>query len=225
MPLNANALTTLDRCKGELDITAGDTDQDTQIEDYINSVSDAIELATNRRFYQDSYVHRLSGNGLWYIPVEQFPVVTLTKVAVDYKWGFGAETELGIGVEVAVDKDIFLVRRSPASPWPKNQPMNIEVTYEAGYGGATPAPSDMPDGIQQAAVEWVRYLYNSQNDRRLGRTSMNKLGENVSWDATQLPPLVAALVEPYKRENVIKRGLALLGVGTTGVEKQNSDNQ
>ena len=210
--LNANALTTLARCKTDLDIS--NTSVDDQIIQYINTVSDSIEQITNRKFYLTAYTHRLSGNGKQFIALLQFPATILTTVAVDRNWVFGASTELPVGTEVDIWNETFLTRRSSCSAWPSGEPMNMQVTYTAGYGdGADPAT--LPDGIQQSCIEWVRLLYQSQGDRRIGRTSSNKLGDSVTWE-DEVPNVIIGLLEPYRRDNVIKRAAQLDGLDLDG---------
>ena len=209
--LNANALTTLARAKEELDITDEDTDFDDQIINYINTASDELELLCNRTFRQQSYVHRLSGNGKPFIAFREFPVTVLTEVLVDKGWLFAANSDVPVPTQADVDEQVFLVRRGLCNDWPLDQPMAIKVTYTAGYGDGVD-PATLPDGIQQACIEYVRFLYLSQGDRRIGRTAKNKLGESASWDANGLPFIIEALYSPYKRDAVIMRALAKLGV-------------
>ena len=215
MALNPNALTTLARAKEELEIPVLNTEYDTQIENYINGCSDQIELETNRSFRQQSYTHRLSGNGTRWVEFEQFPVIALTGVKVDKDWVFGASSVLPVGTQTDVDKQTFLVRRGTCNEWPSDQPMNIEVEYTAGYGDGSD-PETLPEGIQQACIEYVRFIYLSQGDRRSGSTSKSKLGDSGSFETGAIPFIITNLIKPYKRENVLKRAWALNGILTSG---------
>ena len=203
MALQTNALITLSRLKLDLAINASDTSSDAQLTNYINAASDQIEGLCNRRFKQESYTHRLTGKGDSYIIFEQFPVTTLTSVNNDDKWIFGSGTELVVDTQVSVDKETFLVRRGLCNPW-KTMPMAVKVTYTAGYDA-------IPEGLQQACVEYCRYLYVSQSSRRLGISQVSKSGETATFEDT-IPYMIKFLIEPYTREAYVKKALQLNGV-------------
>jgi hypothetical protein len=203
MTLQANALTSLSRVKLDLDIQTSDTSQNTQLTNYINSASDQIEALCNRRFHSEVYTHRLTGKGDSYLIFEQFPVTVLTSVYNDDLWIYGSLTELTVGSDVAVDKETFLVRRGKCNEWAP-APMSVRATYTAGY-------STIPEGLQQACVEYVRYLYLMQSTRRLGTSNRSKLGENVTFN-DNIPQMIKFLILPYQRDIAIKRALQLNGL-------------
>ena len=210
--LNANALVGLDRTKEELDIILSNSDYDDQVIQYINVVSDAIELDTNRIFRQQVYTHRFTGNNKHYITLKQFPATVLTSVHVDRNWGFGASSEVPSPTETDILDEVFLIRRGTCNFWPM-EPSNMQVIYTAGY-------ATIPDGIQQAAIEWVRLIWLSQSDRRIGRSSKGKQGENASW-TNDVPTIVTNLLTPYKREAVVQRALSLNGFEVINGEANN----
>lgn len=200
--LNANALVSLARTKAELDISS--TDFDDQISQYINIVSDHIELECNRIFREQTYTHQITGNGTKYLPLKQFPVTALTSVKVDSDWTFAASSALNTSTQVGLSDEVFLVRKGRChNVWPKDESLSIQVVYTAGY-------STIPDGIQGAAIEYVRLLYLSQGDRRLGRGSKSKLGDSASF-SDAIPSIITTLIEPYKRGNVMSRAYQLIG--------------
>jgi hypothetical protein len=196
--LNANALTTLDRTKAELDIPLANTDFDDQVIQYINSVSDVIEEVSNRTFNSASYSHRFTGRGMNWLVAKEFPVTAITDVWVSQTYDFSTAE---LASTYTFQDDVFFVRLGESNFWPGAAPLSIKIDYTAGY-------TTIPDGIQQACIEWVRLLYNAQGDRRIGRTAKSKQGENISWE-NDMPLLVKSLLAPYQRAKVIERALSL----------------
>lgn len=194
--LNANALTALDRTKAELDIDLADTAQDDQIAQYINTASDQIEKICNRVFVQQSYVERFTGMGINWLVTRQFPIISITNIWVDPTYAFAAPLA---STTYQIIEAMFIVRLGEANFWPGGAPLSTKAAYDAGY-------VTIPDGLQQGCIEFVRWLYLSQGDRRMGRTSKSKQGENLSFEDV-VPAQVLSLIEPYKRENEIRRAL------------------
>jgi len=196
--LNANALTVLDRTKAELDIPLANTDFDDQVIQYINAVSDVIEEHTNRTFNSAAYSHRFTGRGHNWLVAKEFPVTAITDVWVSQTYDFSTAE---LATTYTFQDDVFFVRLGESNFWPGAAPLAIKIDYTAGY-------TTIPDGIQQACIEWVRLLYNAQGDRRIGRTAKSKQGENISWE-NDMPLLVKSLLAPYQRAKVIERALSL----------------
>lgn len=199
--LNANALTALDRTKAELDIPLANTDFDDQVIQYINAVSDVIEEASNREFSSQTRTERYTGRGINFLVAKQFPITSVTSVYVDQTYAF--VTPEAVSTYTFQD-DVFFVRLGESNFWPGAAPLSIQIEYVAGY-------TTIPDGLQQACIEWVRLLYNAQGDRRIGRTAKSKQGENISWE-NDMPMLVKSLIAPYQRARVVQRALSLNGI-------------
>ena len=81
--------------------------------------------------------------------------------------------------------------------------MSIKTTYTAGY-------ETIPNGLQQACIEYVRYLYYMESSRRLGTTTIGKLDENVTF-VDDIPAMIKFMIRPWKREEFIKRAAQLNG--------------
>lgn len=201
MALNANALTTLSRIKTELDIPSGNSDFDTRLEYYINACSNWIEEVSNRIFRSQAYTHRFDGNNKKEILVEQFPITAITEVNVDDAWTFAAGTALGAGETTIVD-DIWIARR--CGLFRIENPQNVQIQYTAGF-------ATTPPDIEQACIEWVRHLWSVQKSRRSSINSKSKLGESVTYFES-IPDIIRVMIEPHKRDNVIKKKLSLRGV-------------
>jgi hypothetical protein len=196
--LNANALTSLDRTKIDLDIELADTTFDDQIINYINAVSDVIEESSNREFTSQTRTERYSGEGHNFLVSKQFPITAINNVWVDQTYAFATPEAAST---YTFQDDVFFVRLGESNFWPGGAPLAIQIEYVAGY-------TTIPDGLQQACIEWVRLLYLSQGDRRIGRTAKSKQGENISWE-NDMPIQVKSLIAPYQRAKVIQRALSL----------------
>lgn len=206
--LNANALTDLTRTKAELSIPTTVLDHDDQVIQYINAVSDILEEVCNRKFINQNYTHRFTGRGINWLVAKEFPVTAINNIWVDGTYAFAAPLA---ATDYYLQDEVFFVRLGESSFWPGGPPLSIQVDYDAGY-------TTVPDGLQQACIEWVRLLYLAQGDRRIGRTSKSKQGESISWEG-DTPPIVKSLIAPYMRAQTIRRALSLNEVfNANGIE-------
>jgi uncharacterized phiE125 gp8 family phage protein len=196
MALNANALVTLNQGKTELDIPLANTSEDSRIEDFINAASDFIEAVTGRKFKADDYTEYFDGNDLAYLLLSEFPINTVTSVHIDDQWVFAAASEL-VSTERRIMRDVLIARRCGIFHYKSTQ--SIKVVYNAGY-------ATIPNHLQQACLELVKYLYVTRNDRRIGKTSSTKINESASF-AEGIPAHILPMIEPERWENYIARKL------------------
>jgi hypothetical protein len=70
---------------------------------------------------------------------------------------------------------------------------NIIVVYTAGYTDVT-----VPDDLHYALLLLVEYFFKVNQDRRLGRTSVSKGGESVSF-VNSIPDDIKLILDPYKK--------------------------
>lgn len=203
--LNANALITLARAKDELDILTAATAEDDRVSNFINAASGAIEQATNRKLKQATYTHYFDGSGHAYLRANEFPVTSITSANQDDDWTWGGGTDIPVA-GLRVLRDVYFARKSGF--WIAKTPQSIKVIYVAGYAA-------VPTELEQACLELVKLIYYGRNDRRIGLSNKAKLGENVSYQVDQLPPLVDFLIAPFKRERYLAD--QMLGIILGGV--------
>lgn len=178
MPLNDNALTSLVAVKEYLKIDDTDTSKDALLEGLINAGSNIIENYCKRSFKEQTYTdEEYDGTGTKNLPLNNFPVSTITSIKIDgvlidvteYK------TRLSSGIVVRLD-----------STWPEGI-MNIKVSYTAGY-------ASVPPDIELAAKHLVMFFY-KMDVADFSRT----FGDGIVMRPEAIPPQIRVLLGPYRR--------------------------
>ena len=183
-------LMSLAEAKTYLDIP--NVSQDTFVQQLIDSVESAFDMATNRKLLEATYIHQFDGNGEHTLISREFPVTAITEVNIDATWVFGAGTIVSTS-DYFIDNELLLINKNT---WPQGI-RNIEISYTAGYSTAL-----VPKDLQQAGFIYIDYLYRINNDRRVGVQTRSKLGENLTY-FDGIPKNVLELLEPYKREVMV----------------------
>lgn len=192
-------LITLALAKDELDIPSAETAENTRVQSLVDAATAYIEAQCNRVFASATYTHQFDGNDTRYLLLDQFPVTSITSINIDDTWTFAGGTALPASGDYAVHRGVLAARRCALFQY--TSALAIKVVYVAGY-------STIPEDIQQATRDLVRWLYFSRNDRRSGLAAKSKLGENVAF-TEGLPPSVAAMIECHKRDKFIADRLAI----------------
>jgi hypothetical protein len=195
--LNANALTTLDRCKAQLEIPLADTSQDFLLEIYINSASNMIPRYCNRNFVETVRTDLLDGTGKSEILLPGRPAHAPTSCRVDSSRVFDAETELAAGTFAIVGGATL---RRHTGVWPRGS-QNVRLSYSEGFAA-------IPSDVELACILLAEWLFRRQQDRRSGRMSVSKGGESTSYD-DNWPPVAKDLLAQWQLP-------ADLGVGVRG---------
>ena len=199
MALNANALVTLANMKSFLGIT--DAASDTEITRLINVASQSIERVTLRVLVNSTHTEYLDGRRTNLLQTRQWPITGgaspngKPEIYLDDGNGdFPISTLLDDTTYWVHEMGTQIIRRVN---WPLGY-RNIKIVYTSGYGvgGASAA---MPSDLEDAAMQYVGWLYRMNNDRRLGVDTKTKLGETVRY--TQgIPEFIQNLIEPYVRQ-------------------------
>lgn len=167
---------------------------DTLLESLINAVTIRFEGYCDRILVKRTaplveYVH---GNGRREFLLKQWPVGTVSEVAVDSERAFGAETVLDPATyfisENQLGEGIGLERLDCG--WERGR-KNIKVTYAPGY-------ATVPEDIELAAKQMVAFYKRRFEDKDLGLKTRNKGDENITID-NSLPPLIREILDGYKR--------------------------
>lgn len=193
--LKENSLITLDDAKGWLGIDLSNTDYDFKLITFINSSSDKIEAYLDRKLCKKEYTARIDGNRNIRFVLPNFPVSTISSIAVNPKWDFSNP----------VDPDNYRwsddgVVTLKQSLLPRGN-SNMQVVYEAGY--VTPLSSiqtgdTLPSAIKMACIEFVKYLFSLDSDERYGISSRNKQGQSINYVAG-IPAEITQMIEEYRR--------------------------
>jgi hypothetical protein len=186
MALNSNALASIADTKDYLDIPISDTTQDLKIERMINTASAMIDNHCGYQIISQSYTQLFSGNNKNILFLNKSKINSITSINIDVNRIFAidsliASTEYIISDENSVKRYDYY--------WPLGN-NNIKIIFTAGY---TIIPSD----INYACLMLIDYLYRHRNERRVGRDSISKGGDSVSF-SNGLPTEIITILEPYK---------------------------
>lgn len=190
-------LITLAQAEDYLNITPGDAETDALITAYIAQMGAAFDRYTNRVLAQADYVHRFDGNGVHTLVARQFPVTSLTSVALDPTW---EAPDLLPSTDTFVEPELQVLILNQ-HVWAQGI-RNYKLAYTAGY-----APSAVPADIQLAMMLGIETFYRMRGDGRIGIQSKTKIGENVTYggfdNASGLPNYVTGILNGYTRTKLI----------------------
>lgn len=207
MALKANALTDLATAKEHLEIPGADTTQDSKVERFINTASDFFETYCSRKFITQTHTEYQDGRGSNRIMLRQWPITggpadggTKPELFIDSNSVFDASSAVDVTsyyVDSESEFELVLIGcTTEGSRFPRGT-RNIKVVYEAGYG--TVGAGDLPSDLVNACLDYVLWLYDRQNDRRIGRTNKSKGDENVSYEVSIPQSIMNVLDNNYKR--------------------------
>lgn len=178
MPLNANALTTLNATKEYLKIALTETSENGILEGLINAVSNLIENFCKRSFIENTYTdEEYDGTGTSNLMLNTFPVSSVTSIKID---------------DVVVDSTEYKVRKDSGivvrlnSTWPKDV-LNIKVSYTAGY-------AIIPADVELAAKHLVMFFYKTDIEN-FSKT----FGDGIVMRPEAIPPQIRVILAPYRR--------------------------
>lgn len=186
-----NVLVTLDEMKSFLEIPTGNTSFDDKVQILINACSESIANYCKRILVTNSNVEYRDGRRNSILTLREFPINSVSEVAIDITSKFS-------GDETVVDADQYQIDNSKTAlvfrSVLQNGQRNIRVTYSSGYG--TAAGDDLPWDLRYACMEYVKWLYKSDADDRVGTTSKGKAGETTSY-IQNIPDHVQQLLSMY----------------------------
>jgi len=177
-------LTSLANVKTQLDIPVLDTTQDTLLTRLILVASEAIEKYCGRHLAQVTLTEYYDGTRTPELIVDNWPVV-VTGLYLDNEHAFGSETLVAASNYIVRDYIIKLYD----GIWPRGVG-NIKLVYQGGY-------ASIPSDLEHGAIMFVELLFRKKNDRNLGRTSISKNGESVSY-TFGIPDEIKFLIDPYR---------------------------
>lgn len=184
-------LTTLETV---LPLLAGAAEADrAEVERLIRSASARIETYCNRRFGLADHddVHEVDFPQQ-YLPLRQFPVVSLTEIFRD-----GAPQGLA-AVKLQVEAGLLSPRHG--GRW---QPGEYRITYRAGFVLPDQPNSTLPPDLEDAAIELVRSMWLArERDPHLKSIEIPDIERREYWVGAQgarsLPSEIAQRVDPFR---------------------------
>lgn len=211
-------LSTLDAVKNQAGICLSDTSQDAQLSAILAGVSAMVTRMLGRNIEQETYTEYYSGDGSSELLLRQYPVQSITSLAVDGSgyWGYGTNA---FATNLVAGTDYALARSSSAegSPgivyriggvWPQParyedaylaaQPGvdigNIKVVYVAGF-------ATVPADIQMAVNSLVMRVM-AMSSSGMGISSAAYEDASASYmtpeDSAKLFGSIESALRPYK---------------------------
>jgi hypothetical protein len=196
-------LTTVSRVKLELDISGVDTQRDMLLNLKILEASDDIEASLNftvrRETVSETFWLEGGDNAPEYLRLDRIPVASITSVTVDGiaysapQYRLDAET----GLLYALDLGGYPCRWCFCK--------DIVVAYSGGYILPAESGSNLPAGIQGAAVELMSdYWAAKGRDPSVKSEEIPGVIRTDYWvgsvgEAGELPPRVVMKLAPYRR--------------------------
>jgi len=193
MPLNENALITLDTAKSWLGLAADNLDYDFKVEMFINSASDKIAKFLGYDLVLREYTDRLDGNRNTRLLLRNFPVASISSLSIGYNWNF--DDPMDSENYTFTSSGIVTLKKSLI---PRGN-CNIQVVYTAGY--VTPfspiqVGEALPSAITMACIEMIKWLWNVDNEERYGKTGLAKAGQSTSF-IQGIPLEITGMIREY----------------------------
>jgi len=202
MALSQDALTTLAGVKEYLALAS--SDHDPLLERLIEAVSAQFNAFCDRKLMARDYSYDsgddaydpdnalLSGSGYPELLLPQYPVISLSTLAVDGReiapasGGSGWVLDAGAGVLTLLD-----------GVFPRGR-HNVGLVYRAGFAAA-------PPDLAQAAIEQaaIRFQESGAGHGRLGVSARTLADGSVSYHASALLPQVKAVLDRYRNRSLL----------------------
>jgi len=226
MALAANALTTLQDVKLELDISSVDVSNDRYLEALINSTSSQVEAFLNRELSRnEAKVDRISGYGNYTLILSKTPILSLKSIILT---SMGTPILFPYDVADVEIKDALagLVYYRAGWPWTVPRPPGtiagdpmpgqewpvIEVTYDGGYDLPSSLSPTLPADIQRACTLAISSEYRKRGmDRNIKsqklmsysvtyeRTGIGEAALHKMYPASPFSSQVTQMLVPHRR--------------------------
>lgn len=185
---------------------AWDYSKDKLLERNINSVSSMISKYCNRKFIADTYSEFYKGSGRQKLVLNQYPINTITSVAVD-------SANLTAGTDYVTSDSTYLdqgiVFKNDGWTWygyltglvgELTAPVdNIGVVYSAGYTLTPESARTLPWGLEDACISMVADTYGTQQDSTVGLKHLTQGKLTYIWSEEQLIKQYSSVLDAYKK--------------------------
>jgi hypothetical protein len=164
------ALVTLQLVKEHLEIPLANTSQDTRLNLLIGVVSEHVEDYCQRTFAETTYSKQYDGTSQSDLVLDEYPVTSVTSLYIDNGRDFDSSALVDADEYELIEPNALRLHHGR---FPRGS-LNVKVDYVAGY-------ATIPNAIQYATLLIIEQLFRSNEDRRVGRNSVSKNGETVSY--------------------------------------------
>lgn len=178
----AGDLTTLDKIKAWLGVTAGTEDK--LLQQLLTAASAFIQSKMNRNIVTASYTETYNGLGGDSLMMANYPITAVSSLMADGlavlpSPGYGQAGFLFDDTRIYLATDVFSQGRR-----------NVTVSYTAGF-------ATCPVDIEESVIEMVGYKYRERD--RIGHQSKSIAGETVTFITKDMPDSILSVVNSYKR--------------------------
>lgn len=177
-------------------VKANATDHDAVLTRIADGVSEKIDTYIRRPFVTRSIVEVREGNGKQVLPLRQFPVQSVTQVRIRYSlldaWNVIAATEY----ELDGFRGYLYLKQLY---WPQI-PQGCEMTYSAGF--AAQDSVDLPQDVVQAALDFVKFVYDRWKADTVSLGSLNLQQGGSAVIVPNLPKDVTDTLERYVKRRL-----------------------
>lgn len=181
----AGDLTSVDAVKAYLGVNADAVYDDTVIGSLVTACSQYVQTWMNRRILEGQYTETRSGNGKFFMLVQEFPVTEILSVNIN-----GKDIPKSNGL---TEPGFFLNNRSVClrGGYAFERGIgNVTISYKAGY-------AQCPPDLSQAVAEMVALRYRERD--RVGHASKTLGGETVAFTIVDFPVQVRTILNNYKQ--------------------------
>ena len=172
-----------------LKIPTGDITQDSMVELCINSSSQYLEGATDRKLKSQSHTELRHGRAGNIILLRQYPATAISELAIDQTCKFtDPNTIISSDDYIICDDGNSILYINCLFPSGYN---NVRIKYTAGY---TAIPTD----LEMACLWLVHFYYRIRETQDIGRTTKSKMDESITI-LQDAPKDVKDTIERYRR--------------------------
>ena len=185
------------------------------LESIINSVTSMVESILGCPVLARDYVDILDGSNSNTLIPQQYPIISITELKIDYNRNFDATTALDavnyflrgqtdkrqipsislrvVGQDIVLrdDNEKYILGRIFAG----SSLGSIRLSYKAGWGLDS---ADIPDDIRLATLLAIEFFFMQRDNRDLNIQSKGVKGESYTKVEKGLPQQVLDLLEPFK---------------------------
>jgi hypothetical protein len=177
--MTGTELTTLANLRAYLKKAAGDTKDDTLLEDIITRVSQEIEKRCGRTFTVTTHTEYFTGSGNNRAYLKHWPITSITSIHVDEDRQWGSDSQIDADDIAISGNSPGMVILNSGETFSKSSLdiENVRVIYSAGY-------STIPADLEQKCIEIsaARYLKSGGMINSLAKGAMNPEDvENEAW--------------------------------------------
>ena len=178
----AGELTTLDNVKAWLGVT--NTDSDELLSRLIAAASQFIQTWAGRSFAVQDYSERRDGNGGRQMLFADFPVLSVSRVAVNRR-------EIPPIVEAGDNGYSFTPSKLTLDGFVFNRgELNVLLEYKAGY-------ETVPADVEQACIEMIALRFKERD--RIGFQSKSLAGETVTFFIKDMTDSAQSILNGYRK--------------------------